>query len=404
VLAGPHEHDESIPRDYRVSGISPGYGWQFEHSRVYRIVFKYTNDLRRPPFITHLSTILPEQMLFQVKKIDVNASGDPGALCADVTAFEDQLIKLHNNFFDVALSQRLHRLVLNGHLTPSQFRQGLPVLLAALDKFAVRGDQVLFLNEMAKRLEPKAHIRAANRIVQPEADPVTIKMVIDQYFKEIGDPNIKSMGYREPETAPLRLNVYPSHFELTEGGKYDSTRILRRYKGCLSNFLHVCFLDNNETNLKVEFEVSIERLIKERYVGCLKMGIMIGGLPYQFLAYSNSSLRSNKQVYFFTPSGSTTAETIRENIGDWKHENAPKLMQSPCKWGARLGQAFSATDVGPLLQPGEWKVVEDVKTKDKIYEFTDGVGMISPAFVKEIDRMLRPSVQDCVVRINFLPE
>lgn len=137
----------------------------------------------------------------------------------------------------------------------------------------------------------------------------------------------------EDEIQPLRLVVYPSHFEITEAESNDSNRMFRRYSAHRENFLPVSLLDSNGGVLTVEFDTSIEKLIRDRVVTYLKEKIWVGGRLYDFLAYSTSSLKNQRQVYFFCPSGEITAEKIRNEMGAWQdgRKETQKLMSSPCK-------------------------------------------------------------------------
>lgn len=53
-----------------------------------------------------------------------------------------------------------------------------------------------------------------------------------------------------------------------------------------------------------------------------------------------------------------------------------------------MGQTFSTTKVASSLQRHEWDIGNELETADGTYEFSDGIGMISAAFAKEINNGL----------------
>lgn len=119
--------------------------------------------------------------------------------------------------------------------------------------------------------------------------------------------------------------------EIIDAEPYESNRIIRRYHDHINNFLRVHFLDNNGMKLMLEFRASIEKLTGDRFVLCLKNEIIFGGRQFNFLVYLNSSLKVQRQVYYFSASEGLNAGVVRNDIGDWDHENSKKLLQSPRK-------------------------------------------------------------------------
>lgn len=75
------------------------------------------------------------------------------------------------------------------------------------------------------------------------------------------------------------------------------------------------------------------------------------------------------------------ADYIRTNLGDFE-----KVKRQPARYGARMAQAFTATDPSIVLKEEEIELIPDV---EKVYRnelccFTDGVGKISLSMTKRV--------------------
>lgn len=97
-----------------------------------------------------------------------------------------------------------------------------------------------------------------------------------------------------------------------------------------------------------------------------------------------SSLR-NRSTWFCTPfeweGQQVDAKYIREHLGDFE-----KVKRQPARYGARMAQAFTATDPSLVLKPEQIEEIDDIA---KVYRgeevcFTDGVGKISLALTKKV--------------------
>ncbi len=100
-------------------------------------------------------------------------------------------------------------------------------------------------------------------------------------------------------------------------------------------------------------------------------GIQIGDRHYKFLAFGNSQFRENG-AYFFCETDHLSCDDIRQWMGSFTH------IQVVAKYAARLGQCFSTTRaINGLSKPDIIKI-PDVKSEDEKYDFTDGVGKLSP--------------------------
>lgn len=100
----------------------------------------------------------------------------------------------------------------------------------------------------------------------------------------------------------------------------------------------------------------------------LTNGIKIGDRTYEFLACGNSQFREHG-AYFFAPLPKLTTEKIRQWMGMFKGIKTVALYTS------RLGQCFSTTRAIHSAQ-AEFEPLPDIRRNG--YNFTDGVGRISP--------------------------
>ncbi|KAK2460832.1 hypothetical protein APHAL10511_007302 [Amanita phalloides] len=194
----------------------------------------------------------------------------------------------------------------------------------------------------------------------------------------------------------------------------QSNRIVREYETFEEHFLRVDFGEEDRLSYKWERDVDLTPLLEERVGGFLKYGFELAGRRFEFLAYSNSALRSHS-VWFMNPfehprKGYTrprrkmclvNAGFIRETIGDFK---GTKLLRCPSKYAARLGQAFTATDPSVRISREEFEEVPDIGEGD--YLHTDGVGTISKSLGDKIWEILKlPGtrvVQPSVYQIRFM--
>jgi hypothetical protein len=102
-----------------------------------------------------------------------------------------------------------------------------------------------------------------------------------------------------------------------------------------------------------------------------------------------SSLRS-RSTWFCTPfeweGQMVDADYIRQNLGDFS-----QVIRQPARYGARMAQAFTATDPSIVLRPEQIIPIKDVErlnSRGEMTCFTDGVGKISIDLAKKVWRAL----------------
>jgi RNA-dependent RNA polymerase len=178
-----------------------------------------------------------------------------------------------------------------------------------------------------------------------------------------------------------RVTQTPCAMRLAGPHLIQSNRVLRRYHAHHHLFLRVDFRDEQQLQLRWAAEVNGEKFVEERVGDILKKGFQIAGRHFDFLAYSNAALKEHS-VWFVSPfedpvDGLVDAEIIRSRLGDFT-----KAIECPALFGARLAQAFSATEVAVTLEPHEWDEIPDIKRGKWIH--TDGVGVMSLELAERI--------------------
>ena len=200
-------------------------------------------------------------------------------------------------------------------------------------------------------------------------------------------------------TRPVRVRALPSncaeihHATITATGVIFHTpsteisnRIVRKYQRYSDHFLRVRFEDDSYRGRTRLYPATNGRmkLIFERVRRTMRKGIVLGDRHYEFLAWGNSQLREHG-AYFFASCQNPrlTVNDIRKDMGTFDHE---KVV---AKRAARMGQCFSTTKPVPFLSRNSWRrdPIQDIKNGE--YNFTDGVGKISPLAAQLVKTNLR---------------
>ncbi|MCO5589998.1 hypothetical protein L7F22_043967 [Adiantum nelumboides] len=205
-----------------------------------------------------------------------------------------------------------------------------------------------------------------------------VKSILQDYA---GDETELIMFKRQDQPPIHSVFLTPSYGIRLEGPNHDQgNRILRQYQGYEKYFLRTRFIeeDGSDLSIRSDYSVDSQLMLKDRYGNALKReGILVAGRRFYFLAYSNSGLKELTSWFvcsFTKDSGETlNADKIRESIGDLSQ------ISNPARFAARMGQAFTTSMIAVEVQRSWIRVEPDITTEDGKYEFSDGVGMISPA-------------------------
>ncbi|XP_054164765.1 uncharacterized protein LOC128962416 [Oppia nitens] len=140
---------------------------------------------------------------------------------------------------------------------------------------------------------------------------------------------------------------------------------------------------------------AISDFLKRTIKTPIEDSIRIGDRYFKFLGSSSSSLRDAGMILYAKDPDGTTAQLIRENIGEMSH-----IRKNVAKYVARLGLAFSQVMKHIIVNPnsnetevindieGDFKVDENGDKLDEKYNFSDGIGRVSIDIMKEVYKEL----------------
>ena len=229
--------------------------------------------------------------------------------------------------------------------------------------------------------------------VHPDYIPALFHTTAREYKPE--PDNLAIMAFEDTFSC-YHVSVTPTAMKLSGPFQERSNRVLRRYPDQHSCFLRVTFEEETRLQLRFDREVDGATFVKKRYGTILReTGLKIAGRRHRFLAYSQSALKHHS-VWFMRPfkdkdGALVDPAFIIDSLGDFDNSSDPKLIYCPGRYGARISQAFTATDSSISIQPGEIHRALDIEVlKDPDnpssgkWNFTDGVGTVSPELAKEI--------------------
>ncbi|KAA8521566.1 hypothetical protein F0562_012239 [Nyssa sinensis] len=187
---------------------------------------------------------------------------------------------------------------------------------------------------------------------------------------------------------PTKAYCLPPEVEL-------SNRVLRNYREVADRFLRVTFMDEAmqtlNKNVLSYYSASIVRDIRsnssnqkttmfKRVKNILSEGFYLCGRKYFFLAFSANQLR-DRSAWFFAEDKRISVGNIISWMGRFKNRNVAKCA-------ARMGQCFSSTYATVEVPPNEVdSKLPDIKRNG--YDFSDGIGMITPDLAMEVAEKLQ---------------
>ena len=186
--------------------------------------------------------------------------------------------------------------------------------------------------------------------------------------------NIKPLRLAPGHISCHHVVITPSRILLEGPYTTQSNRVIRHYQShdpsLVERFIRVEFRDEDRLAYRWDGDVDGTWFLQQRVGGILRDGFELGGRVFEFLAYSMTSLRDHT-FWFVSPfrdpvEGNVNSQKIRASLGDFS-----KLLRMPSKYGARIAQAFTATDPGVKIQRNQWE------EQDDLGNHTDGVGTIS---------------------------
>jgi len=145
-----------------------------------------------------------------------------------------------------------------------------------------------------------------------------------------------------------RVVVTPTGVYLYGPDEFAANRVLRQHRAHEHCFLRVSFTDENEDRLEFARDSSNERILRGRFLSILQQGLDIAGEHFDFLGFSQSSLRS-QSCWFMRPflynGRMLNARSLIQSLGDFT------AIRCPAKCAARIGQAFSETTSAIQIDP-----------------------------------------------------
>ncbi|KAI6110431.1 RNA dependent RNA polymerase-domain-containing protein [Pisolithus croceorrhizus] len=256
------------------------------------------------------------------------------------------------------------------------------------------------------------HGRIAGEIMRYFTEAAANRPTV-QPLQECFEAILRRQHRRRPLTVPdgrifcHHVTFTPTQILLEGPNVIQSNRVIREYQGYEDYFLRVSFRDEGHLQYRWTRDVDGETFLRERVGGVLREGFCLAGRRFAFLAYSSSALRSHT-VWFVSPfqhptEGLVTAESIRASLGNFEG-----VINSPSRYGARMAQAFTATDSSVRLHQSQWSEMSDIEQNGIV--FTDGVGTISQGLATLIWHTLHESdsgnaanaVQPSAYQIRFL--
>jgi hypothetical protein len=264
---------------------------------------------------------------------------------------------------DFRVAFQCEALIANSRLTPSQ----LLSLRQPLQKVTRQhGDRPSVSAQILRYFNDRLHTRKPG-------------MSLIRFFEQCAQTEEAT---RTPEPKGGLIYVHhvtftPSSMRLEGPHISNSNRVLRGYADYQGNFIRVDFRDEEKLQFRWTVDIDGSTFVEGRVGDILRGGFNLCGRHFDILGYSVSALREHA-VWFlqrFTTSDGleVDADTIRTQLGNFHYK---KVISCPALYGARMAQAFTATDATVTVARDEWEMIPDIMRGQWCH--TDGVGTISP--------------------------
>ncbi|KAG4270545.1 hypothetical protein FPRO04_11414 [Fusarium proliferatum] len=124
--------------------------------------------------------------------------------------------------------------------------------------------------------------------------------------------------------------------------------------------------------------------VSDYSIKCLRAGIILNGVHYNFYGHSNTQLKSRS--CFLMAAKKEEISRLIEGMGDFTK------MKTVGKKAKRIGLLFSSSKTAMIINPDRCEDIPDIETDD--YVFTDGCGLIAPSLAQELARRTRIIFRD----------
>lgn len=166
-------------------------------------------------------------------------------------------------------------------------------------------------------------------------------------------------------------------------------RVMRKYHEFSEYFLRLSFC---EENLEKRVWPRNSEVL-EKYKNVLD-GLTIFDYDYEFLGFSNSQMRGHS-CWMVIKTLDSWAQTIRNDLGDFS------ICKTTAKYASRLGLCFSSTYKTLPISKAQILHIPDIDRNG--YNFSDGIGKISPEFLLETRSLLdiNPNEEISAIQIRL---
>ncbi|KAF5577511.1 NAM7-nonsense-mediated mRNA decay [Fusarium pseudoanthophilum] len=124
--------------------------------------------------------------------------------------------------------------------------------------------------------------------------------------------------------------------------------------------------------------------VSDYSIKCLRAGIILNGVHYNFYGHSNTQLKS-RSCFLMAASKEEISRQI-ESMGDFTK------MKTVGKKAKRIGLLFSSSKTAMIINPDRCEDIPDIEADE--YVFTDGCGLIAPSLAQELARRTRIIFRD----------
>lgn len=387
----------------RISAISQSHETVVASCLCYRLMLSNANDISGIHTLKQ-NPLIPPSISWNTSAI--TRTPFPNQMDALKSAFTER----RYGSLSFELKFQMQKLAQNGYLGPSKVIELLGVVSRQIERIKVATVVQSVRNLMD-------HLPFSGP--ETEASDLSIEALTDLLVQSQG--SIQRQESCSPRLADRYDHIASVHkATVTPAGTYlygpepeIKNRVLRKYSAFANYFLSVSFLDEDGEPLRFDRQTSAEDIYQKRYKQVLQLGTNIVNRQYevgplhrcwksesirtnyflQFLGFSHSSLRSQTCCFMapFVLNGSLVfAQNVIQALGDFR------LIRSPAKCAARIGQAFSQTFSSVSISTEAFSSMPDVERNDRT--FSDGCGTCSSDVLQQIwknypqARGLKPTV------------
>lgn len=208
-------------------------------------------------------------------------------------------------------------------------------------------------------------------------------MVPDEFIKTPPKDHLIQALYVKHVEIRGRWVQGPMRYDKVEGGNLILDYLISA-KGpqVVDTLMTVTFKDLRQRR-EYDFEDKAEEI--------LKRGILFSGTVYRFLGHSNSQLK-DRTCYLMNVTDEEIYDLLAQ-FGDFSN------IGTAAKRAKRIGLLFSSFTRSINLEEHEYRVIDDVERNN--YIFTDGCGLMSEQFAKEIQDVQKLEATPSVVQIRY---